>query len=142
MENFKNAFYPYWISESKKLDTEIKKSETLGKFKVWIMKFIKIDKRSTMNTWLNRHTIRNKARLDFGQLNKSISNLVLGMLWVPCVTVVLKQNLQNISVTFLIFRCRKSISKSIITYLKSIKHFQRPLINQWSYPLPLSLTKV
>ena len=70
MENFKNAVYPYWISEWKKLDTEIKKSETLGKFKVWIMKFIKVDERSTMNTWPNRHTIRNKARLDFGQLNE------------------------------------------------------------------------
>ena len=48
-KNFKSAFYPYCISEWNKLDAEIKKSETLGKFKARIMRFIKVTKRSTFN---------------------------------------------------------------------------------------------
>lgn len=36
-ENFKKTFYSYCISEWNKLDGEIKKSETLHKFKVQII---------------------------------------------------------------------------------------------------------
>ena len=48
-ENLKNKFSPYCISDWNKLDAEIKKSETLGKFKARIMRFIKVDKRTTFN---------------------------------------------------------------------------------------------
>ena len=106
------------------------------------------------------------------------SGITLGILWVTCVTVVLKQNLWN---TFS-FRCpffapkRNPLFKSLhtmepfilnfeknmltngllfgsdrygivinlvllksttITYLKSTKCFERPLIDQWSSPILL-----
>ena len=45
MEDFKNTFYPYCISEWNRLHKEIKKLETLGKFKARIITFMNVDKR-------------------------------------------------------------------------------------------------